>query len=456
MADKALTRKWIEFLKNNRIVSPQSDQSGKLKYKRSVNSADLVRFLTNNTHYDEETIHSAIEQALGRGGEEQPKQLQGNGEQPQNQVAPHQQNQQQNQQQNPVTPPPQDQSPQKNQAPQLTAPKPSKWNNADAEYVDYKDVPDEPESTEIPQLHYSGRPNARGGKKAGIVSQTPNAIRKREARARKKTLAEDFVDQTVDLSEKNVEDVFDILDRSSTDQQGDQDQQDHETAQATPAEINKVKDLIKTGMNSTQRKMLWQALQDSSLNEEHISRKKAKAILQGVIDNKSYGRLKNKNLTISDLQKAWKDEGFSTDTQELGDLLQKVGFGSKEIHRVFHSVLGGNSDYDDEDDPHSPPQKPSPAVIKIAEYIKKHGFQDEIISFMQKTFGDELKPNEPEPDKKGFVGKAMDWARNKFGKKQATVEEIRQIFTAMLLEERTERENRIKEEETKLFGRSKK
>ena len=441
MADKKLTRKWIEFLKNNRIVSPQSDPSGKLQYKRSVNSADLVRFLTNNTHHDEETIYNAIETALSKSGQEPNKQLQGNAEQPQNQVSP---------QQNQIVPQQQNRSQQQNQPAQLNAPNQSKWNNADAEYVDYKDVPDEPENNEPPQLHYSGRPNARGGKKAGIVSQTPNAIRKREARAKKKSLAEDFVDQTVDLSEKNVEDVFDILDTASSVDQGQQ-----QDGKVSP-NIDRVKRAIETDMTPTQRKMLWQALQESTLNEEKISRKKANEILQSVIDNKAYGRLKNKNLTIGDLQKAWKDRGFSTDTQELGDLLQKIGFGSKEIHRVFHNVLGGNADYDDEDDPHAPPQKPSPAVIKIADYIKKHGFQDEIISFMQQTFGDELKPNEPEPDQKSFASRAMDWAKSKFGKKQATVEEVRQIFTAMVLEERTEREIRIKEEETKLFGRSKK
>jgi len=444
MADtKQLTRKWIAYLKRNWIVRKESDpKTGKLAYKRPVTSADLVHFLKAETDFDEETIYAAIEDSLHKAGdspEPQAGQADDQEENPQSQPEAPQQPQSTGLQTRPGE-----------QSQQQTPKK--KWNTDDAEDVDYTEHNgDEPQHNSPPQLHYSNRPNARGGKKAGIVSQTPNAIRKRASRALKKSLKEDFVDNNVNLSEPVVENVFQLL--QAKEQEAAQKKKAPPVDKSTNA--NRIKELIKTGMSSAQRKMLWQALQDTSLTEEQISRAQAKKIFQGVIDNKEYGRLKNKNLTINDLQKVWKDKGFPLDTQDIGDILKRVGFGDKEIHRVFDNVMGGNADYDQDDD-QDIPQKPSPAVLKIAEYIQKNGLRDEIIAYMQQEFGEELKPAPPAEKEPGLVGKAMNWAKNKFGKKQATVEEVREIFTAIVLEERTMRDECIKQVETTLLGRSRK
>lgn len=444
MADnKQLTRKWIAYLKRNWIVKKESDpKTGKLSYKRPVTSADLVHFLKAETDFDEETIYSAIEDSLHTTGSSlvaQSGQVGGHEEHPQSQPEEPYQTQSSGLQTRP------------GEQSQHQIPK-KKWNTDDAEYVDYtENNGDEPKHNSPPQLHYSGRLNARGGKKAGVVSQTPNAIRKREARARKKSLKEDFVDNNVTLSERVVENVFQLL--QAKEQEAAAKKKSPPVDKSTNA--NRIKELIKTGMSSAQRKMLWDALQDISLTEERINSDQAKKIFQGVIDNKEYGRLKNKNLTINDLQKVWKDRGFPLDTQDIGDILKRVGFGDKEIHRVFDSVMGGNADYNQDDD-QDIPKKPSPAVLKIAEYIQKNGLRDEIMAYMEQEFGEELKPTAPTEKDPGLVGKAMNWAKNKFGKKQATVEEVREIFTAMVLEERTMRDECIKQVETTLLGRSRK
>ena len=447
-AKQTLTRKWIEYMRGMQIIKKQSDPSGKLAYRRSVTSADLVHFLTTYTYLDENTIHDAIETVLNKSGKS-PDSASHPEQDPPNQRTITQQDT------HPAahsadSPSPDGQPP--------TPPTQRQWNNDDAEDVAYRDVP----QSGPRQLHYSGRVNARGGKKAGIVSQTPNAINKRNVRARKKTLKEAFVDTVVDLSEADVEGVFKILRPQILDPNtmGTSGRSTQQNKSASPDDIDKVKNIIKTKMNARLRKMLWQVLQESAISEAYISKQQTNKIFQDVIDNKSYGKLRNKSITLQDLQQAWKKSGFSTDTQDIGDILQSNGFGSTEIHRVFDRVLGGNADYDTEDNNNAPDEQPTPAIIKFGQYIQKHGYRDDIIAFMQQGFGDELAPPEPEPapetDRRGFARKAMDWAKNKFGKKTATVEEIRQIFTAMLLEDRTELHLRVKEAELALFGRLRK
>ena len=456
-AKQTLTRKWIEYMRGMQIIKKQSDPSGKLAYKRAVTSADLVHFLTTYTHLDENTIHDAIETVLNKSGKS-PDSAPHPEQDPSNQRTTTQQDPS-----NQRTTTQQDTYPASHSAdspspdvPHPAPPTQRRWNNDDAEDVDYRDVP-QPDPR---QLHYSGRVNARGGKKAGIVSQTPNAINKRNARARKKTLKEAFVDTVVELSEADVEGVFKILQPQILDPNtmGTSGRSTQQKKSASPDDIEKVKNIIKTKMNARLRKMLWQVLQESAISEAYISKQQTNKIFQDVIDNKSYGKLRNKSITLQDLQQAWKQSGFSTDTQDIGDILQSKGFGSTEIYRVFDRVLGGNADYKTEDNNNAPDEQPTPAIIKFGQYIQKHGYRDDIIAFMQQEFGDELAPPEPAPeaDSRGFARKAMDWAKNKFGKKTATVEEIRQIFTAMLLEERTELHLRVKDAELALFGRLRK
>lgn len=434
-----LTRPWIQFLKNNQITASQSDpNSGKLTYKRKVTTDDVIRFLTAKTDYDEDTINDAIYSVLTKQGQDgSPARLQ----------APPDEPEQQNQPSIGIDP----DQPEPN--------RPRKYSNDDAEDVEYKEVPrsNEPRALSAPPVQ---QPKARGGKKAGEISQTPNAIRKRAARSKaRQAINEDFVDKPTELNEKDVEDIFTILQSGAAkqpDQKQSQQQQDPE--QTDTPDTNKIKNLIKKGMNVQQRRGLWRALHEGSLNEAQISKNDADRIFKNVAQSREHGFLKAGKIDINDLQKAWKKSGFSLDTNDIGRILHSAGYDEHEINGVFDQVLGDDDyDYNDEtddqdDDVKDTSSKPSPAVIKIADYIKKHNLQDEIIAFMEQEFGDELTVQEPD---RGLVGKAMNWAKNKFGRK-ATVEDVRQIFSAMVLKERSMLNTRIKEQQQIFLGRSKK
>lgn len=64
---RTLTRLWIQFLKNIRVVDIKSDPgSGKLSYKRKVYASDVSRFLEVKTEFDYEAIGNAIHTVLAR------------------------------------------------------------------------------------------------------------------------------------------------------------------------------------------------------------------------------------------------------------------------------------------------------------------------------------------------------------------------------------------------------
>src|SRR5271165_494779 len=77
-ANTELTKDWIQYLKNNRIVAMQSDpETGQLKYKRPATTADLESFLNSTGQFDDEAIKKAIASISGEQPAAQP------GEQPQ-------------------------------------------------------------------------------------------------------------------------------------------------------------------------------------------------------------------------------------------------------------------------------------------------------------------------------------------------------------------------------------
>ena len=82
-----LIKGWIQFLKNNQIVSMKSDpETGQLKYKRSATIDDLSKYLESTGKFDDKRIKQAIDTILKKKPpEEQPKQSQ---EQPKQQVSP--------------------------------------------------------------------------------------------------------------------------------------------------------------------------------------------------------------------------------------------------------------------------------------------------------------------------------------------------------------------------------
>ncbi|HEY6435497.1 MAG TPA: hypothetical protein VIY47_02830 [Ignavibacteriaceae bacterium] len=143
-------------------------------------------------------------------------------------------------------------------------------------------------------------------------------------------------------------------------------------------------------------------------------------------------------IKVEDLQQAWAKgldpkgrDAYSDDTRDIKRILQKFGFGDKEINKIFAQVFktDDSGEYDDERDAPGA----SAEVQKVANFAKKHDLTDALISFLEGEFGKEL----------GIKQKAM-------------FEEVRQIFMAIVKEERTERARLIKEEERTLLGRTRK
>jgi hypothetical protein len=498
MADtKRLTRDWIQFLKSNQIVALNSDPTtGKLAYKKKVTADDLSRFLETKTDFDEETINNAIQTVLSKKGTPR---LPDKTDEPKPGKAPT------------PNPPAPGTPPKSGEPPTPGTPQSKKYNTDDATDVEVKsprpglpapqpkedpaktankqemmqltkgqgltrnddgtlgvtiDDPEDPSGNTSLNLTYDDNYNIvgkkkyrnvpdedtpttshrqhTGGKLAGQQSQTRNAINKRNARTKpgdQMQLVEEFTDKPIELEEKDVEDVFALL--YPTEAPEDKKQ----------ADLDKLKDLVKTKMSASQRKELWRALNESVLFEEYVDKDDVRELF------KYATKLKGNKIDIEDLRLAWKKAGYPSDTNDIAAILQRAGFGNNEIDRVFNEVLGEYKDEGDDeeyvDDEEDTP--PSPAIIKIAEYVKKNGIKDELVAFLQKEFGKELsEPEEPAPEpKKSMFDRAKEFGKKMFSRK-ATTEEVRQIFTNILKEERTMLSARIKEQEQRLLGRSRK
>jgi hypothetical protein len=188
-----------------------------------------------------------------------------------------------------------------------------------------------------------------------------------------------------------------------------------------------------------------------NITESQLTTADAKAILQGAselrnkptLGGKFFKGLQKDKIEISDLQKAWADEGYPDDTRDIAAILKgKFGFEDKEIQKVFSNVFGESDDEDDEPTPAA-----SETMVKMVEYIKKAGLADKVKQFMQSEFGEDLGITQ----KPGM----FDRLKGYFGKK-AVAEEVRQIFTSIVNEERTGRFKLLREYEKEQLGRSKK
>jgi hypothetical protein len=202
---KALTKGWIEFLKNNQIAELKSDpETGKLKYRKPVTAADLSRYLENSTDFGEDAISKAIHMVLAKKAiGKQPPKIQ-------------------------HTPPEQEPNKQiggpQNQPKQLgsnvpTAPK-KKYNNTDATDVDYRDVNE-------------------------AIEDNPGST----------------------LDEDDVEAVFNILSSpapAAKPAAKAEPEVNPEEVQAKRAEeLNRLKRMIRDTMTDGQRRALWRALTDA-------------------------------------------------------------------------------------------------------------------------------------------------------------------------------------------------
>lgn len=184
-----------------------------------------------------------------------------------------------------------------------------------------------------------------------------------------------------------------------------------------------------------------------NINETQISSADAKEVFKTAADLKNkpsglgkvFKGLRKEKIDVNDLQQAWKDEGFPDDTADLSAILQDHGFDEKEIKKVFKQVF--NIAGDTKDDDYEAPAG-SEVIKKLADYAKKFGIVDELKAFMEREFGEEMGLRQPK--KKGWF------------KEKAVVEEIRQIFTSIVHEERTARTRLIKQQEQTQLGRTKK
>jgi hypothetical protein len=173
---KKLEKNWIQYLKNSQIVKMQSDpETGKLAYKRSVKLDDVTHFLQGQG-YEDEQIETALSFVKLTG--------------------------------KPATPaataaPAADKKPNYNQGGYSSVKMNAPTGVANPLDNARPDTTASAASTPSPT-------KGRGGRKPGAApSQTPNAIRKRQARQKKKAVVtEDFTDKSVEVSEQDVEKIF--------------------------------------------------------------------------------------------------------------------------------------------------------------------------------------------------------------------------------------------------------
>ncbi len=439
MPAKKLTADWIEYLKRTQIAAPQSDpKTGKLNYQKKVTTSDLVHFLQNKTDFGDDEINNAIETVVSQAAPSAKKAAGSNLPTAQGQPA------------RPTQQPPggkkydtsgaTDVEPRYGPKPalpsgrtRLPSPSTKKHDTSGATDVEPKSGPQQPQ----PQPEVK----ARGGKVKGQVSQTPGAVRKRQARSNRKAgLNEDIIDEPgEEISEKDVEKVFAILGqpRLSADGSGVDQQK---------KEVEQIKSFISGKMQPKHRKQLWDLLQGSVVTESQIDRNDANQIL--------YSASKAKGIDINDLHKSWKAANYPLDTDGIANMLNnEFQFSSSDINKVFNQVLGNA--YDEEDEEDEP--KINPAITKLVDYIKKKNLTKEVVDYMQKEFGAELTdagPAAPQA-KPGFMQRAKDFGKKIFGQK-ATTEDVRRIFTLILKEERKLLPHVVKNIERTQLGRNRK
>lgn len=173
------------------------------------------------------------------------------------------------------------------------------------------------------------------------------------------------------------------------------------------------------------------------INESQINPPDVKAVFKTAVDIRNSPSKLSKifrsakpTIDISDLQAAWKEDHYSDDTADIERILLDHGFSKKEINKVFSEVFG----QDDSGESYAEPTQ-STAVLKIAQLAKNDGIAQEIIAFLQKEYG--FTESRKYPDK-------------------AVIEDIRQIFTRIVKEERSGRTGLIKEYQQANLGRTKK
>lgn len=403
LSSRKLVKDWIQYLKNNQIINLHSDYaSGKLSYKRNPTTSDLLKFLDVYTDIDQKTVNKAIQTVLSQGK--------------------HGANVPSTWMHDEMTPgEPGSDEPEAQQQTRLPSPaRPKKYSNDDAEDVEFK-----------PAGAPKSEPPALAGPK-----------RKPRFKYRNKPVTEAFYDRPgQELGEEQIRAIFKILSAAANapaekKAPAVEPEQSPEEKEAKASEImNKLRNLIRNKLSPEQRAGLWKALNEyGNINEAFVDRPEVIDIFQNI---SSLGR---NSIEVSDLQRAWRDARFPSDTDDIYRILVKHGFSDKEINRVFDNVLGGDRQESDD-------QEISPATKKLVEFIKKAGLVDDVKEFMQSVYGEEL----------GLIKKPgmFDKAKKFFGRK-VMAEDVRAIFTAIVKEERTERIELLRSYDKTHLGRNKK
>jgi len=175
-----------------------------------------------------------------------------------------------------------------------------------------------------------------------------------------------------------------------------------------------------------------------NVNETQINNADVKAIFKdaSALRDKPSGMgrvfkgLRKATVDINDLQQAWKEDGFSDDTADIARILKGHGFSDSEINKVFSKVFGKADTDTGFEDPVA-----SPTIQKIADYAKKAGIADDIVAFMRREY--EFDESILYPGK-------------------VVIEDVRQIFSAIVHEERTARVELMKKHDINQLGRGKK
>jgi hypothetical protein len=182
----------------------------------------------------------------------------------------------------------------------------------------------------------------------------------------------------------------------------------------------------------------------SNINESRINPADVKAVFKDATALRSkpaglgkiFKGLRKKEVSFDDLQQAWKEYGsgpaehYPDDTKDIRRILSNFGFDDKEINKVFGKVFGTSDDDEDEYEEPTGTQN----INRLIDYAKKNDLVDSMKQFLQDEYGEELG----------------------IAKNKAMSEEIKQIFTAIIQEERLARPVLLRQIEQTQLGRIRK
>lgn len=427
MSADDLIEQWIQYLKNNRIAAMSSDpDTGKLRYLKQPTSKDIIHFLDIKTDFNVKDILNAIKIVKQQGGNTSAAPALPNKE-PGKEVSTWHHTE--------ITPAdrPEQRSSTSNDVSTRSAPTGNSnststrktgrskfgYNSDNVSDIDYKDIP--PDRDTPPK-----KSKSRFWFKEDISEK-----------------------KGIELDEKEIEAIFKILSSGKASDSNQNSERKRKNKEQSPEEIQakkeedlrKFKRIIRDVMTDAQRKSFWRMLNDvETLEESQINNADIKAILKTVADQRNnptgfrkiFKGLRKDKIDVNDLQQAWKSEGYPDDLRDIKALLLGHGFSEAEIKKALTSVFGEQGIDREEGEPDVTTQ--SPVLLKMVKYIKKNNLTQDIIDFMAKEF---------------------DFTESLKSQK-IMIEDIRQVFSTIVHENRSNRDALISQQDSANLGRMKK